>query len=318
MRSARANEVRNLCCVFEKTADTHRMRWMNSPSAIARVMPRANTLCLFLAFAGIAIALLQASHGFFPGDRVGAYLGRLFGTSVAIVLLVLGSRWLLMRDGLAPERLALGFNATHARAFAIGTAIAVGHIFVLLVALYLVAPFQLGAGPLAASEVSFAAISYLTGNFVEELLFRGYLLIALSRWLGATRALWMLAVLFGLFHFPGLGPEAMGKMMLTTGAMHFVYAYAFLATRSLWAAVALLAVGNTLLHKVVGVGEPALLSTRFETAPPNAVDAPLAWTSCAPAASPMRSSGWSKLQRMKGCLSAQSSWPRMTIECLAS
>jgi membrane protease YdiL (CAAX protease family) len=179
-----------------------------------------------------------------------------------------------MRDGLAPERLGLEFNAPHARAFAIGTAIAVGHIFVLLVALYLVAPFQFGAGPIAAREVPFAAINYLTGNFVEELLFRGYLLIALSRWLGATRALWMLAVLFGLFHFPGLDPVTMGKMMLTTGAMHFVYAYAFLATRSLWASVALHAVGNTLLHKVVGVDEPALLSMRFERALPDAVDAP--------------------------------------------
>jgi len=250
------------------------MPGVNSPSSIARVMPRANTLCWFLVLAGIAIALLQATHGIFPGDRVGAHVGRLLSSTAAIVLLVVGSRWLLRRDGLGADRLGVDFNAMHARAFAIGTAIAVGHIFALLVALYVVAPFVLGAGPLAAREVPFAAVGYLTGNFVEELLFRGYLLIALSRWLGVTRALWMLAVAFGLFHFPGLAPVAMAKMMLTTGAMHFVYAYAFLATRSLWAAVALHAVGNTLLHQVVGVGEPALLSVRFERALPQAVDAP--------------------------------------------
>lgn len=237
-------------------------------------MPRASSPCLFLVVAGIAIALLQATHGLFPGDRVGAHVGRLLCSTTAIILLVVASRWLLIRDGLAPERLGLGLTAAHGRAFAIGTAIAFGHIFVLIVALYVVAPFRLGAGPHAASEVPFAAIGYLSGNFVEELLFRGYLLIALSRWYGATRALCMLAVLFGLFHFPGLAPVAMAKMMLTTGAMHFVYAYAFLATRSLWAAVALHAVGNTLLHKVVGVGEPALLSVHFEEALPEAVDAP--------------------------------------------
>lgn len=247
---------------------------MNSPSSIARVIPRASTFCLFLVLAGIAIALLQATHGFFPGDRVGAQVGRLLCSTAAIILLVAANRWLLMRDGLDPGRLAVGFSATHARAFAVGTAVATGHIFVLMAALYVAAPFRLSTGPLAASAVPFAAIGYLTGNFVEELLFRGYVLIALSRWLGTTRALWMLAVLFGLFHFPGLAPMAMAKMLLTTGAMHFVYAYAFLATRSLWAAVALHAVGNTLLHTIVGVDEPALLSVHFERALPEAVDVP--------------------------------------------
>lgn len=250
------------------------MRRVNSPSSIARAIPRANSLCLFLVLAGIAIVLLQATHAFFPGDRVGAHIGRLLCSTAAIILLVAANRWLLMRDGLDPELLAMRFNATHARAFAIGTTVAVGHFFLLIAALYVAAPFRLGIGPLAASEVPFAALGYLTGNFVEELLFRGYLLIALSRWLGATHALWMLAVLFGLFHFPGLTPVAMAKMMLTTGAMHFVYAYAFLATRSLWAAVALHAVGNTLLHTVVGVGELTLLSMHFERALPEAVDVP--------------------------------------------
>ena len=237
-------------------------------------MPHASAVSLFLILAGIAIALLQASHGLFPGDRVGAHVGRLLSSSAGIILLIVGSRWLLMRNGLAAELLALGFNASHARAFAIGTALAVGHIFALCVVLYVVAPFRLGDGPLPASELAFAGVGYLAGNFVEELLFRGYLFIAISRWLGVTRALWMLAVLFGLFHFPGLTPVGLMKMMLTTGAMHFVYAYSFLATRSLWAAVALHAVGNTLLHEVVGLGEPALFSVHFESALPAGVDAP--------------------------------------------
>ena len=115
------------------------MRCVNSPSSIARGIPRSNTFCLFLVLAIIAIALLQATHGFFPGDRIGAQIGRLLCSTTAIILLVAASRWLLMRDGLDPERLAVGFNATHARAFAIGTAVATGHIFVLIAALYVAA-----------------------------------------------------------------------------------------------------------------------------------------------------------------------------------
>jgi membrane protease YdiL (CAAX protease family) len=104
--------------------------------------------------------------------------------------------------------------------------------------------------------------------------FRGYLIIALTQWLGITRALWLLAVPFGLLHVPGLDALAAFKMMLTTGAMHFVFAYAYLATRSLWAAVSLHAVVNTLLHSVVGVGEPAALTVNFLHVLPTSVDAP--------------------------------------------
>ena len=56
-------------------------------------------------------------------------------------------------------------------------------------------------------------------------------------------------------------------MMLTTGAMHFVYAYVFLATRSLWTAVSMHALGYKLLHQVFGTGGPALLERgRFDVA----------------------------------------------------
>ena len=60
-------------------------------------------------------------------------------------------------------------------------------------------------------------------------------------------------------------------MILTTGAMHFVYAYAWLANRSLMTAVALHAVGNTLLHEVVGTGKPAALTLHFSRPVPEDV-----------------------------------------------
>jgi membrane protease YdiL (CAAX protease family) len=236
----------------------------------ARAAPRLGSLGLFLALAGAAIAVLQTAHTVFPGDRWLAHAGRALCSLAAAGMLIAGSRWLLRRDGLATDRLALGLGGRHARAFATGAAIAVAHILLLLAALYVISPFETGAGPLPGAAVAAAGLGYLTGNFVEELLFRGYLLIALAQWLGVTRALWLLALPFGLFHFQGLDPLALGRMMLTTGAMHFVYAYAWIGSRSLMAAVALHAVGNTLLHEVVGTGKPAALAFHFSRPVPDA------------------------------------------------
>lgn len=225
--------------------------------------PRLSSLGWFLALAGAAIAALQLGHTVFPGDRGLAHAGRWLCGIAAIGILVAGSRRLLQRDGVAADRLALGVDVWHARAFAIGAGIASVHILLLLAALFVVAPFEIGAGPLPAAAVALAGVGYLIGNFVEELVFRGYLLIVLARWFGTARAIWLLALPFGLFHFPGLDALALGKMLLTTGAMHFVYAYAWLATGSLVTAVALHAVGNTLLHEVVGMDKPAALTLQF-------------------------------------------------------
>jgi membrane protease YdiL (CAAX protease family) len=242
-----------------------------------RARPRASSVFLFLVLAGIAIAALQAAHGFFPGDRGGARAGRWLCFAAAIALLVLGSQRLLRRDGLPTDRLALGFTAAHGRAFLIGAGVAVVHLLALLGVMYAVAPFEItlsASPPVPPGAVPGAAVGYLAGNCIEELVFRGYLLIVLAQWIGTHRALWLLALPFGLFHFPGLDGAAVAKMMLTTGAGHFAFAFVFLATRSLWAAVAMHAAGNTLLHVVLGIGEPTLLSLRFLHDPPVATDLP--------------------------------------------
>lgn len=237
-------------------------------------VPRLGSLAAFLGLAAIAIFAMNAAHGFFPGDHTGARWGRFAFQSMGPILLIIGSRWLMTRDGLRPDPLGLAPRARTGAAFLFGAAIATVHMLALLIGIYMIAPFELVRGPLAGSDVALAALGYLTGNFAEELLFRGYLLIVLARWLGATRALWLLALPFGLFHFPGLDLTSLAKMVLTTGAMHFVFGYAFLATRTLWAAVALHAVSNTLLHSVFGTGGPGYLSFQYSAEFPSAFDAP--------------------------------------------
>ncbi len=260
-------------------------------------MPRATSAALFLLLAVLAITALQIGHAAFPGDAPGAYTGRLFCSIAGVLVLIAGSRWLLRRDRIDAEFLGLGLDARHGAAFAIGTTLGIAHILLLVAVLCVALPFHITAGALHAKDVALAALGYLAGNFGEELLFRGYLLIALARWLGTTRAIWLLAVPFGLFHFQGLDGLGLAKMMLTTGAMHFVYAYAFLAFRSLWAAVALHAAGNTLLHKVFGVGEPALLSTQFAHSPPPEIDVPFLVFFGVTAALAIALSRWSRTRR---------------------
>jgi len=238
----------------------------------ARSRLRLSSLCWFFALTGVAIFAMQLGYGFFPGDRGVAVAGRLLCSIIAVSLLIAGSRRLLQRDHLAPDLLGLALTAAHGKAFVFGIVVAAAVILALLGVFYLITPFELLPGSVPLTAVPVAALNYFAGNFAEELVFRGYLFIALARWLGTTRALWLLAVPFGLFHFPGLDALALLKAILTTGAMHFVFAYAYLATRSLWAAVSLHAVSNILLHSVVGLGEPAAFSVRFLRDLPGSID----------------------------------------------
>jgi uncharacterized protein len=223
----------------------------------ARARVRASSWLLFALLAIVSIAALQGAGSIFSGDRTGAYLGRAAGYLAVVALLIAGSIRLLKRDNLPADRLGLAPNAAHARAFLLGCLGACLLMGLLMAALYVAMPFEWRPGSRSASSVGLEALNYFCGNSAEELLFRGYALIALANTFGTSRALWLLAVPFGLFHAPGLDAMALLKMILTTGATHFIFAYAYLATRSLWAAIALHALVNVALHAVSGFGRGA-------------------------------------------------------------
>lgn len=225
------------------------------PSARARA--RASSWLLFVLLTVLSAAALNGVGAVFTGDRIGATLGRAAGFLAIAALLIAGSIRLLERDELPADRLGLAPTGPHARAFLVGIVGACLFMAVLIAALAVASPFEWQPGSRSIRDVGLAGLSYLCGNFVEELLFRGYALIALARVIGTTRALWILALPFGLFHAPGLDAMALGKMILTTGAMHFVFAYAYLGTRSLWAATSLHALANLLLHAISGWGQGA-------------------------------------------------------------
>ncbi len=221
----------------------------------ARAQARASSWLLFASLAVVSYAALNGVSGLFPGDRTGAIIGRAACSLAIVALLLAGSSALLKRDNLPADRFGLTPTPAHARAFLLGCLGACLVMAVLIGALYVVLPFEWQRGSRSIHDVGLAGANYLIGNSAEELLFRGYAFIALARAVGTTRALWLLALPFGLSHAPGLDAMALGKMILTTGAMHFVFAYAYLGTRSMWAAIALHALANVLLHAVSGFGQ---------------------------------------------------------------
>jgi membrane protease YdiL (CAAX protease family) len=77
----------------------------------------------------------------------------------------------------------------------------------------------------------------------EELIFRGVLFYALIRKLGATRAIWISAAAFGVYHWfshNAFGnPVAMIYEFVITGAMGLVLAYGYSKTWSLYIPIAI-------------------------------------------------------------------------------
>jgi uncharacterized protein len=187
----------------------------------------------------------------FPGTNLFPTIARVVSLLlVALGLLVL-NRKLLVRDGFVPQ--ALGLHPRKAGWLLVGAAAMAVLIAAMVGALSLLVPFRYERGSMSAGDLGLQVAQYFSGNFAEELLFRGYLLIVLLRYLGLGRALLIVGALFGLFHWPGLAPLAAAKMTCTTFVGSCLFAYGFLLTRSCWTAVGLHVAGNTLLHHVAGL-----------------------------------------------------------------
>ena len=92
----------------------------------------------------------------------------------------------------------------------------------------------------------------------EELLFRGYLLYQAIRWLGATRAVLLSSTAFGIYHWFSYGvlgsPVVMVYVFVLTGAYGFMWARAFVATRSVLAPIGMHLGWNAIAYLVFSAG----------------------------------------------------------------
>ena len=211
---------------------------------------------------------------FFPGQNLFVTIVRTSLAALGIIILALGSERLLKRDfgpgsplstlGLKPSRRAL-------TGLLLGTLGAIFVIGLITACLWLIAPFRFEPGSLTASEAYHTINMFFWSNVGEELVFRGYLLLILAHRFGLRPALLLTAIVFGLFHLPGLSGLAAVKMVFTTAAFSYLFSAAFLKTGTLWTAIALHFFANVFLHKVNGLsGGSALLKPIFQNGYPAA------------------------------------------------
>lgn len=232
-----------------------------------RPAAQKKSLWVFTCLCVIAYGFGLAGAVFFPNERPGALVARAILAACGVALLLFGSKLLLRRDGFPTEALGLQLTLPHTKQFVWG--ISGGLLFVALVAaaLFVQVPFHWERGLLPLSHVAFAAHTYFWTGFGEELIFRGYPLVVLSYYLGPQKAVWALALPFGLFHLPGMGiGMAAAKMIATTSAMSIIFGYSFLVTRTLWTSIGLHAAINVSLHTLTGLngtGKPALWKPVF-------------------------------------------------------
>jgi membrane protease YdiL (CAAX protease family) len=208
---------------------------------------------------------------FFPERGVFAHSARVVIPLLVVIGLIALNRRFLMRDGIPRDTLGLGLRRIGW--FFAGGVLIVPVILAMAGALWLLVPFHWERGAMAWSQLGWKTAEYFAGNFGEELAFRGYVLVVLTRYLGLTRALLIGALLFGLFHLPGLSGMQAIKMICTTGAMSFVFAYGYVLSGSLWTAVGLHVFGNVILHEVLGMsGKSGIATMVFHEPWPSSYD----------------------------------------------
>jgi membrane protease YdiL (CAAX protease family) len=114
-------------------------------------------------------------------------------------------------------------------------------------------------GPALWDGLFYAAAIGIGAGFMEEILFRGFLLRVLDAWLGSWAALAITSVLFGLVHLSNPGASVFGAVaiMLEAGVL---LGAAYLLTRRLWLAIGIHAAwnfvqGGIFSSNVSGAGE---------------------------------------------------------------
>jgi len=218
----------------------------------------------FIVLAVIVWAMSSVAQMLLPSQNLLPYFVRTAVSAAGALILILGSIRLLKKSNVAADALRLKLSKNSLFNFILGVIVMV----TLGIVLYIFVPYHFIGGPLKTSEVVKEAHSFFWGNFIEELLFRGYPLIILSQLLGWRAAVCIMALPLGLFHLPGLGFSIGGwKMVITTATYSFVFSYAFILTGTLWTAIGAHVVSNILLHSISGLDglARAVFTSVFET-----------------------------------------------------
>ncbi len=205
-------------------------------------------LALFWVSAGVSLVALRAGAGeWFPEEPptdlilIGTAIGGLASTAVCLI---------------RARPAGLGLRRTTARWIGLGAAFVLPFLLLSAGWVELLGQLELEVAeqPLlrdiregaAVTGLMLVVYAVLFAPITEEILFRGFLLPPLVRWLGRWPAIWISAGVFGLLH------GAIAALIPLTG-LGVILAWIRLRSRSLWPAIVL-----HLLNNVVAVGMAAL------------------------------------------------------------
>ncbi len=132
----------------------------------------------------------------------------------------------------------IGFPRKHAmRDFGLGLLIGATLFCAVIVQLALTGHYHIDAVHIT-TDLAIAALLFLPGAAIEELLFRGVLFRLLEEWSGTWIALAVSATLFGLAHLANRGATAESALAIALEA-GVLLGLAYIATRNLWLPIGL-------------------------------------------------------------------------------
>lgn len=212
------------------------------------------SVLVFIAAAIIAWIIHLAGQMVFPSQNLVPYIARTTITVAVDLALIYVSFRLLKQNGLPKEALGLSVSTKTLSDIFRGTVIGAATVAVIAGVLFLYAPYHFVRGSIDGTQALKTGIYYLSGNSLEELMFRGFLFILISQ-----RASWpvsalVMALPFGLFHLQWTGPSADAwKLVATTACYSFVFSLSYVLFRSMWVSIMVHVVSNIFLHTITGL-----------------------------------------------------------------
>lgn len=237
---------------------------------------KLSSVFIFIVLAFFAWVINILGQIIFSSQNLLPYCTRTIITLATDLALIYVSFHLLKQNYLPIE--ALGLSISKKTIFDIFWGAIIGAIVIAIIAgvLFMFIPYHFVSGPTGDSQVLKEGISYLVGNSLEELMFRGFLFIIFSQLAGWRLSALIMALPFGLFHLQGTGLNMDGfKLVATTACYSFVFSLSYVLFRSMWTAISVHVVSNIFLHKLTGLdgANKAMLVPAFERSWPKAYDA---------------------------------------------
>jgi membrane protease YdiL (CAAX protease family) len=215
---------------------------------------KRSSVFIFIVASVVAWEINVFGQILFPSQNLFPFVIRTIVTLITDFAFLMISVRLLKQNHLSAEALGLHPSRQSILYVLIGAAIGVITFTTIGALLYSTMPFHFIGGPLNGIDVLKTSLSYLSGNALEELLFRGFILILLSQLLDWRLGILILALPFGLFHLQGTGLSSTGfGIVASTTTYALVFGLSFVLTRSLWTAITAHVILNILLHLITGL-----------------------------------------------------------------